>query len=270
MITILQTRDFIEGVFNSKTEAEKYYSNHPEKNSCQIIELTFQKYPFFMIEVEYGKFRYFENQHSFIAFLKEINLQDMPKGKATVFHISDDPDCNYREERRAISLTLYYIDEPFHNEKIINQDFMGCLDHTHLELTPESLEDVITTNSLLEVLGLKYIVPEELRTEEICRIAVTQSGYALEYVPEELKTEELCRIAVMKECIALEYVPETFKTEELCHIAVTGSGYALEHVPEALKTEELCLAAVQKNGAAFRYVPEELKEIVLRSQPDNQ
>jgi hypothetical protein len=32
------------------------------------------------------------------------------------------------------------------------------------------------------------VVPEKLKTVELCRIAVAENGSALEFVPEELKT----------------------------------------------------------------------------------
>ena len=66
---------------------------------------------------------------------------------------------------------------------------------------------------------LEY-VPKDLRTEEVCLIAVKQNPYALEFVPEEFKTEELCELAVNDGHWALEFVPKEFKTKELCEIAV--------------------------------------------------
>ena len=43
-------------------------------------------------------------------------------------------------------------------------------------------------------------VPEDMRTYELCEIAVKNEGWALEFVPKELKTPELCELAV-KECL---------------------------------------------------------------------
>jgi hypothetical protein len=91
--------------------------------------------------------------------------------------------------------------------------------------------------------ALKY-VPENLRTEEICKIAVQQNGYALEYVPIKLRTEEICHLAVQQNGMALQYVPIKLRTEEICHLAIQQTGWALQYVPEKLKTEEICHLAI--------------------------
>ena len=81
-------------------------------------------------------------------------------------------------------------------------------------------------------LDLEY-VPYELRTKEICEIAVTENGHALGFVPEGVMTIELCEIAVRESGEYLYYVPEQFRTFELCEIAVKDSGsWAIEFVPK--------------------------------------
>ncbi len=45
----------------------------------------------------------------------------------------------------------------------------------------------------------------------------------------QLKTEELCKIAINRTCHALQYVPNKLKTEELCKFAVNRDGYALRY-----------------------------------------
>ena len=49
---------------------------------------------------------------------------------------------------------------------------------------------------------------------------IYENGFALKYVPEDMRTYELCEIAVKNEGWALEFVPKEFKTKELCEIAV--------------------------------------------------
>jgi len=51
----------------------------------------------------------------------------------------------------------------------------------------------------------------EEQTEEICKLAVQQDGYTLEYVKEQ--TEEICKLAVQQNGLALQYVKE--QTEEI-------------------------------------------------------
>jgi hypothetical protein len=50
-------------------------------------------------------------------------------------------------------------------------------------------------------------VPEEERTEELCRQAVSEDGLALEFVPEHLRRSKICLIAVKQNGMALEFVP---------------------------------------------------------------
>jgi hypothetical protein len=104
-----------------------------------------------------------------------------------------------------------------------------------------------------------YNVPETLRTEELCKIALARSGWTLWHVPVPLRTDEVCRIAVTQNGSALWAVPKDLRTEDLCRIAVAQSGLALEHVPKDLRSEELCEIAVTKNGEALMYVPEKLR-----------
>ncbi|MTH94496.1 DUF4116 domain-containing protein, partial [Roseibium sp. RKSG952] len=51
-----------------------------------------------------------------------------------------------------------------------------------------------------------------LRTEEMCREAVGQSGRALEYVPERLQTRELCLEAVRQKDEAFQRITEDLKS----------------------------------------------------------
>jgi hypothetical protein len=52
-------------------------------------------------------------------------------------------------------------------------------------------------------------------------------------VTEALKSPELCRIAVGEDSWALEYEPERLKSLALCEAAVRTSVHAFEFVPKA-------------------------------------
>ena len=58
--------------------------------------------------------------------------------------------------------------------------------------TPDLCKVAVSKDSSLIIL-----VPEELRTAEIYKIAV-RGGWHLSNVPEKLRTEEICKIAVEK------------------------------------------------------------------------
>ena len=83
---------------------------------------------------------------------------------------------------------------------------------------------------------LKY-VPEELRTKELCEIAVAQEGYAIAFVPDEIITPEICELAVQDYNQALGWVPEELRTKELCEIAL-AQGYLADELLEAFVPEE--------------------------------
>jgi len=93
------------------------------------------------------------------------------------------------------------------------------------------------------------------KTEEICKLAVQQNGLALQFVKEQ--TEELCKLAAQQNGWALLLMKE--QTEEICKLAVQQNGHALQFVKE--QTEELCKLAVQQNGWALQYVKEQTEEI---------
>jgi hypothetical protein len=61
-------------------------------------------------------------------------------------------------------------------------------------------------------------------TEEICLLAVSSYGKALEYVPEEFMTKELCFAAVQQNRKALKYTDVSLLSAEeytaICRIAM--------------------------------------------------
>ena len=60
-------------------------------------------------------------------------------------------------------------------------------------------------------------IPEDMRTYELCEVAVKDFPYALQYVPEELKTLEICSVALSQGYLSAElleaFVPDEFQEE---------------------------------------------------------
>jgi hypothetical protein len=75
MITVIENKDFVECVFKTKGEAEEYYSNHPSRETCRIIELEAKRFPIFVTEIGYGNFRYFPTKKSLIDFLRNLDIR---------------------------------------------------------------------------------------------------------------------------------------------------------------------------------------------------
>jgi len=52
---------------------------------------------------------------------------------------------------------------------------------------------------------LKF-VHENMKTYEICKLAVQQDGLALEFVCTNIQTEEICKIAILRDINALKFI----------------------------------------------------------------
>lgn len=53
----------------------------------------------------------------------------------------------------------------------------------------------------------------------ICLVAVLRNESGLRVVPDNLKTPEMCMTAVSKCGLVLEYIPDKLKSPEFCKIA---------------------------------------------------
>ncbi len=101
-------------------------------------------------------------------------------------------------------------------------------------------------------------VPEDLKTEAVCRAAVEADGMNLDFVPENLQTQELRLAACTENGSALMFVDEMDQTPEMCRAAVKDWGPALEFAACPMTVEEQ-LAAVRDEGEAVQWVDDELK-----------
>jgi hypothetical protein len=123
---------------------------------------------------------------------------------------------------------------------------MVILDPYILEQVNPNIQDYdsIATIAVRNVSNTLQFVPEEMRTEQLCRRAVEKNGRALRHVPEKLRSREICNLAIQTRGLALEYVPEQFKTPEMCQQAVEDQSRALEFVPDKVRTPELYITAM--------------------------
>lgn len=111
---------------------------------------------------------------------------------------------------------------------------------------------------------LKYLT--ESQPDDLVKIAVTQTGYAIKYVIK--KTYELCEMAVKKDGCSLQFIEEYHDT--LADMAVKNNGMALKYVKLEFMSENMCKNAVRQNGLALQYVPDIYKtykivEIAMRN-----
>ena len=90
---------FIEGVFDSKKDAEEYLKDHPNKDECELFDLNIEKYPFYIIKLW--------TKNEFICYL---NRQDLLQYfKTLVYGMRFEKDENGNDLFPHMS--VYYIEK---------------------------------------------------------------------------------------------------------------------------------------------------------------
>ena len=99
----------------------------------------------------------------------------------------------------------------------------------------------------IAVAGNSAVLPTALKIDnitdeqqiELCKLAITHDGNALDLVPDNLRTLEVCKLAVADAVTALDDVPfDKFTDDEqlaICKIAVSNRDYAISYIPKKLK-----------------------------------
>jgi len=105
---------------------------------------------------------------------------------------------------------------------------------------------------------LRDYIPEECKTEEVCKLAVSVSDMNFRWMPVNLRTPEICEIAIRKGYLKHYHLDENLWTPELCKIAIKMNGDYLKAIPNYFRTNELCETAI-KNNAYLEDVPEEYR-----------
>ena len=73
-------------------------------------------------------------------------------------------------------------------------------------------------------------------------------------VPTRLRTEELCKVAVSMKVSAIVHVPENIMNEEICKVTVSNHKLGLQYVPKNLQTYDICITALRYDINNIRYV----------------
>ena len=96
-------------------------------------------------------------------------------------------------------------------------------------------------------------------------IITHDSGLRLKWVDDNIQTSELCEMAVSKHGDALQYVRKDLQTDRLCMIAVSNYGNAIRYVRADLITEPMCIMAIQNDvgGNLLKYIDEEHQTIAV-------
>jgi hypothetical protein len=131
-----------------------------------------------------------------------------------------------------------------------------CTNGRLLELLPDDLRDEeLCTIAVKEDGASLFCVPAALRTERLSEAAATENSIALRHIPKELMTADFLFRVVSKNSKALQDIPPEFLSTEMCMRAVQNDGRLLQHVPIDWRTLPLCEAAVHQDGLALQHVP---------------
>lgn len=116
---------------------------------------------------------------------------------------------------------------------------------------------------------LKYIIPEELRDQDMCETAIKKYPYAFEFVPEPLYLS-CCKVAIKKNIWIFQSIAKHQKTtalnpddyKELC--VVLAKEAALQHqnymswIPKDVSNyQDICLAILEQDESIFKDLPKE-------------
>jgi hypothetical protein len=83
------------------------------------------------------------------------------------------------------------------------------------------------------------IVPYNLITNEICKIAFNKDREILKYIPKKFITQEMCNEACKYNIKLFEFVLDKFKTEELCiQVYCSEYDYLRKYVPKEMIIDE--------------------------------
>lgn len=80
-------------------------------------------------------------------------------------------------------------------------------------------------------------IPIEYISERALESVLSKDGRLISIASKDLLTPEVCRLAVSNRGVALQSVPKKLRTLELCELAVAEDGRALKSVPEKLKKD---------------------------------
>ncbi|WP_440134609.1 hypothetical protein [Chitinophaga sancti] len=160
-------------------------------------------------------------------------------------------DYHFIPDHKNISL-FYYNDEESDNPE--EEDIAEVLNNK-LTTTFEELR--------YDLAAGEYVLSQLERDAQYWQKKVNHNYRDLKRVPPEMRTKELCLLALNKSVSALEDFPPALITEEMVEYAVNKSGMALRYLPETLITRELCYKAAV-NGAIINLdIPERFYEAAL-------
>lgn len=146
-----------------------------------------------------------------------------------------------------------------------------ALEATKIEdITYEQCKEAVKTWCL----SLQF-VPEQYRTEEICRSAMSQrslSARVVEYIPKKILSTTFVDDVIRENTYLIGSFPAKLLTRETIIELTLKDSTLIKKIPNSLKDLSFYETIVQKNGMYLRFVPHELItrqicEGAVRSKP---
>ena len=146
-----------------------------------------------------------------------------------------------------------------------------ALETTRIEdITYEQCKEAVKTWCL----SLRF-VPEQYRTEEVCRSAMSQRGssaHVVEYIPEKILSTTFVDDVIRENTYLIGSFPAELLTRETIIELTLKDSSLIKNIPNRLKDLSFYETIVQKNGMYLRFVPRELItrqicECAVRSKP---
>jgi hypothetical protein len=146
---------------------------------------------------------------------------------------------------------------------------------TYIKYVPENTKDYyeLAKAAVKEsYIAIQYIPSSTKNYYELCKIAVEKTGGGLELIDKDYITVELCNIATSFWGYALEYVPfDKFTPKqqfEICKNAVSKkSSNAFKDIPKDIlasfsdeQVYELCEILIKNGIYNFRFIPDKFKD----------
>lgn len=98
-------------------------------------------------------------------------------------------------------------------------------------------------------------VPSELRSIELCMMAMEQYVGALLYFPQEFINAQLAKVAVSKDGKSLRYLPEALITTDLCYIAAQNGAILKVDIPEQYYKQDLLAIIISRSDWQMQHIP---------------
>ena len=102
------------------------------------------------------------------------------------------------------------------------------------------------------------VVPDHLKTQEMCGEAVRIEAILFWCVPDYFNTQHMCNQAVRNNPL-LSFVPNQYITQEMCSEVVYSMPKAFCGILDHFKTQDMCKKAAEKDISVLKYVPDHFK-----------